>query len=145
MGLSGTSEKALINSLCTKIDELNKQFSIPKTLKEFGIIEEEFKEKIKKSRALQWVMPAQVPIPGRSTRKQWKNCSPVFTMVQKWTFDGHSQQTKAGSIPRFCFTLIDCQKRRHIKTPHGTPAVNSDELLQIYPRISIKSLTFIYY
>ncbi len=48
MGLSGTSEKALINSLCTKIDELNKQFSIPKTLKEFGIIEEEFKEKIKK-------------------------------------------------------------------------------------------------
>jgi alcohol dehydrogenase class IV len=46
MGLAGTSEKALINSLCEKIDDFNVQLSIPKTLKEFGIIEEEFKEKI---------------------------------------------------------------------------------------------------
>lgn len=48
MGLAGTSEQALINSLCEKIDDFNVQMSIPKTLQEFGIIEEEFKEKIAK-------------------------------------------------------------------------------------------------
>ncbi|MCI8872029.1 MAG: iron-containing alcohol dehydrogenase [Lachnospiraceae bacterium] len=46
MGLEGTSEKALINSLCAKIDDFNVRLNIPKTLKEFGIKEEEFKEKI---------------------------------------------------------------------------------------------------
>jgi alcohol dehydrogenase class IV len=45
-GLGGASEKALINSLCEKIDAFNAELNIPKTLKEFGIIEEEFKEKI---------------------------------------------------------------------------------------------------
>ncbi len=46
MGLSGTSEKALINSLCAKIDAFNVKLNIPKTLKEFGINEDEFKEKV---------------------------------------------------------------------------------------------------
>ena len=46
VGLPGASERALINSLCEKIDNFNVQLNIPKTLKEFGIIEEEFKEKI---------------------------------------------------------------------------------------------------
>lgn len=46
MGLDGTSEQALINSLCKKIDAMNAEFDIPKTLKEFGILEDEFKEKI---------------------------------------------------------------------------------------------------
>ena len=46
MGLAGNSEQALINSLCEKIDDMNVKMNIPKTLKEFGIIEEEFKEKI---------------------------------------------------------------------------------------------------
>lgn len=48
VGLPGASERALINSLCEKIDDFNVQLNIPKTLKEFGIIEEEFKEKIAK-------------------------------------------------------------------------------------------------
>ncbi|WP_138263600.1 iron-containing alcohol dehydrogenase [[Clostridium] hylemonae] len=48
MGLDGTSERALINSLCKKIDAMNAEFDIPKTLKNFGIIENEFKEKIAK-------------------------------------------------------------------------------------------------
>ncbi len=48
MGLPGTSEKALINSLCEKIDAFNVQLNIPKTLKEFGIQEDEFKEKVSK-------------------------------------------------------------------------------------------------
>lgn len=48
MGLDGTSEKALINSLCEKIDEFNVKLNIPKTLKEFGIDEKEFKEKVAK-------------------------------------------------------------------------------------------------
>ena len=46
MGLPGTSEKALINSLREKINEFNVKLNIPKTLKEFGINEEEFKEKV---------------------------------------------------------------------------------------------------
>ncbi len=45
-GLEGASEKALINSLCKKIDDMNVILGIPATLKEFGIVEEEFKEKI---------------------------------------------------------------------------------------------------
>ena len=48
MGLPGTSEKALINSLCAKIDAFNVELNIPKTLKDFGIDEAEFKEKIAK-------------------------------------------------------------------------------------------------
>ena len=46
MGLAGTSEKALVNSLCAKIDEFNVALNIPSSLKEFGINEEEFKAKI---------------------------------------------------------------------------------------------------
>ena len=45
-GLEGVSEKALINSLCKKIDDMNVFLGIPATLKEFGIDEDEFKEKI---------------------------------------------------------------------------------------------------
>ena len=48
MGLEGNSEKALINSLVAKIDEFNVKLNIPKTLKDFGIDENEFKEKIAK-------------------------------------------------------------------------------------------------
>ena len=46
VGLEGASEKALVNSLCKKIDDMNVVLGIPATLKEFGIIEDEFKEKI---------------------------------------------------------------------------------------------------
>ena len=48
MSLEGTSQQALINSLCEKIDSFNVKLNIPKTLKEFGINEEEFKEKVAK-------------------------------------------------------------------------------------------------
>ena len=47
MGLDGTSETALMNSLCKKIDDFNVKLGIPKTLKDFGILEDEFKEKVK--------------------------------------------------------------------------------------------------
>lgn len=46
VGLTGASEKSLINSLCAKIDEFNVILNIPATLKDFGIKEDEFKEKI---------------------------------------------------------------------------------------------------
>ena len=46
VGLPGASERALINSLCEKINEFNVILGIPSTLKEFGIKEDEFKEKI---------------------------------------------------------------------------------------------------
>jgi len=46
VGLVGASEKSLINSLCAKIDEFNVILGIPATLKDFGIKEDEFKEKI---------------------------------------------------------------------------------------------------
>lgn len=45
-GVTGDSDDALIDGLCAKIDEYNKSLDIPKTLKEFGIDEVEFKEKI---------------------------------------------------------------------------------------------------
>ena len=48
MGLAGTSEASYINSLCEKIQDFNVRLNIPKTLKEFGIQEEEFKEKVAK-------------------------------------------------------------------------------------------------
>lgn len=40
LGLDG------VDALCNKIDEYNKVLNIPKTLKEFGIVEDEFKEKL---------------------------------------------------------------------------------------------------
>lgn len=46
VGFGGASEKALINSLCEKINEFNVILNIPATLKDFGIKEDEFKEKI---------------------------------------------------------------------------------------------------
>lgn len=48
MGLDGASDKALVNSLVKKIDDFNVILGIPKTLKDFGIKEDEFKEKIAK-------------------------------------------------------------------------------------------------
>ncbi len=48
MGLDGTSEQALVNALCDKIRDFNVRLNIPKTLQEFGIVEEEFKEKVGK-------------------------------------------------------------------------------------------------
>jgi alcohol dehydrogenase class IV len=45
-GLTGASDEELMNKLCDKIDEYNVKLNIPKTLKEFGINEAEFKEKV---------------------------------------------------------------------------------------------------
>lgn len=45
IGINGTVEEA-VKGLCARIVELNDQMQIPNTLKEFGIIEDEFKEKI---------------------------------------------------------------------------------------------------
>lgn len=46
VGLGGTSEKAQVNALIEKIEEFNRAMNIPKTLKEFGVNEEEFKQKV---------------------------------------------------------------------------------------------------
>ncbi len=46
VGLQGSSDKALTDSLCAKIDEFNVKLGIPKTLKDFGINEAEFLEKV---------------------------------------------------------------------------------------------------
>lgn len=48
IGLTGDSDEALTLALCDKIDAYNVELNIPKTLKEFGIVEEEFKEKVAK-------------------------------------------------------------------------------------------------
>lgn len=44
-GITGTDAEC-VKALCDKIDEYNAKFSIPKSLKEFGINEAEFKEKV---------------------------------------------------------------------------------------------------
>ena len=46
--LEGDNNKALVDALCKKIQEFNDKMNIPKTLKEFGIIEEEFLDKLDK-------------------------------------------------------------------------------------------------
>ena len=46
VGLTGANDDELVKALCDKIDGYNVKLSIPKTLKEFGINEEEFKEKV---------------------------------------------------------------------------------------------------
>ena len=46
VGLKGKTDEELMLALCAKIDDYNKQLNIPKTLKEFGINEAEFKEKL---------------------------------------------------------------------------------------------------
>ncbi len=46
VGIAGDSEDELVVNLCAKIDEYNVKLGIPRTLKEFGINEEEFKEKV---------------------------------------------------------------------------------------------------
>jgi len=45
VGITGTDSEC-VAKLCDKIDDYNKRMGIPKTLKEFGILEEEFKEKV---------------------------------------------------------------------------------------------------
>ena len=45
-GLTGNSDEELMEALRAKINEFNQKLNIPKTLKEFGIQEEEFKEKV---------------------------------------------------------------------------------------------------
>ena len=45
-GLPGSTELSYINSLCEKIDDFNKKLNIPATLQEFGVNEDEFKEKL---------------------------------------------------------------------------------------------------
>lgn len=46
VGLKGKTEAESIENLCAKIDEYNAKMGIPKTLKEFGIDEAEFNEKV---------------------------------------------------------------------------------------------------
>lgn len=46
IGLGGTSEESQVNALCDMINDFNVKLNIPKTLKEFGIDEEEFKSKV---------------------------------------------------------------------------------------------------
>lgn len=45
-GLKGDTDEALMKALCDKIEAYNVELNIPKTLKEFGVNEEEFKEKV---------------------------------------------------------------------------------------------------
>ncbi len=46
LGLSGATDDELVDSLTSSIKELNKKMSIPTTLKEYGIDEEEFNSKV---------------------------------------------------------------------------------------------------
>ena len=45
-GLSGTTEEELVNSLIELVKDFNKKMSIPSTLKEYGIAEDEFNAKV---------------------------------------------------------------------------------------------------
>jgi len=45
IGIDGTDEECM-NALCNKIDEINAKLGIPRTLKECGVDESEFKQKV---------------------------------------------------------------------------------------------------
>lgn len=45
-GLAGTTEEELVNSLIELVKDFNKKMSIPSTLKEYGIAEDEFNAKV---------------------------------------------------------------------------------------------------
>ena len=45
IGIEGTDAEC-VKALCDKIDQYNVKLNIPKTLKEFGVLEDEFKEKV---------------------------------------------------------------------------------------------------
>jgi alcohol dehydrogenase class IV len=45
VGITGTDAEC-VSKLCKKIDDYNTRMGIPKTLKEFGILEDEFKQKV---------------------------------------------------------------------------------------------------
>ncbi|MDR2054614.1 MAG: iron-containing alcohol dehydrogenase [Desulfovibrio sp.] len=45
-GLPATSERGLVNALCGRIDELNTALEIPHTLREFGLDEREFLDRL---------------------------------------------------------------------------------------------------
>ncbi len=46
VGLQGKDDGELVEALCAKIREYNKKFDIPATLKDFGVDEAEFKQKL---------------------------------------------------------------------------------------------------
>ncbi|MCY6484565.1 iron-containing alcohol dehydrogenase [Clostridium aestuarii] len=46
LGLAGNSEDELVNSLVEMVRDFNKNMNIPSTLKEFGISEQDFKDKL---------------------------------------------------------------------------------------------------
>ncbi|MCC8069057.1 MAG: iron-containing alcohol dehydrogenase [Ruminococcus sp.] len=48
LNLTGTTDKALVDALIDKINAYNVRLNIPKTLQEFGVNEDEFKEKVSK-------------------------------------------------------------------------------------------------
>ncbi|MGI6153411.1 MAG: iron-containing alcohol dehydrogenase [Christensenellaceae bacterium] len=52
VGLSGKTDEELTQSLCSAIDQMNKDLNIPATLQAFGVKEEEFKEKVSNIAAL---------------------------------------------------------------------------------------------
>ena len=83
VGLAGASERALINSLCEKINEFNVILGIPATLKEFGIKEDEFKEKISEIAKNAVGDACTGLIQEQSIRKQWRDYLHVFITEQK--------------------------------------------------------------
>jgi alcohol dehydrogenase class IV len=48
VGIAAGSDGEAVAKLCEKIDACNVAFGIPKTLRDFGILEDEFKEKVAK-------------------------------------------------------------------------------------------------
>ena len=98
MGLEGTSQKALINSLREKINEFNAKLNIPKTIKDFGVNEAEFKEKVAHIAELAVGEHVQAPIHDPLTRQLWRNFSIAHIMAQRSTSeaDGTSDFFRAG-------------------------------------------------
>ena len=83
VGLGGTSEKAQVNALIAKIEEFNRAMNIPKTLQEFGVKEDEFKEKLSSIAELAVGDACTGSNPVQLLRNRWRNCLLAHTTVQK--------------------------------------------------------------
>lgn len=72
LGLAGNSDEALVEALCDMITQMNKQLGIPLTLREYGIEEAQFKDKVSliSARALEDACTGSSPRPINQTEME---------------------------------------------------------------------------
>lgn len=84
VGLIGDDDQ-LVKALCEKIDSYNVRLNIPKTLKEFGVNEEEFLQKLPSVAELAVGDACTGSNPAPSPRLRWPTCSSAAITARRST------------------------------------------------------------